>query len=121
MYKLTRKEMKILRNLGETLPKTFYMASEVHRMKGRDLLLDKNIDASKIKGGVKPDNIYEVKVPTKHLVNHNSRLLTAFESGGMAAVDEYCTGVMDLVELQFKVKGIVPAEMATPHKIFATC
>lgn len=113
MNKLSRKEMKLLKDLAATLPKTYYEASEVHRMKGSVILANKDIDVSKLKGPIKPDSIYEVNVPTKHLVNHNNRLVTAFHNGGLAAVEQYANEVMELVESQFKTKAVIPAELAT--------
>lgn len=113
MNKLSRKEMKLLRKLADTLPKTYYEASEVHRMKGSEILANKEIDVSKIKGPIKPDGIYMVSVPTRHSVNHNNRLVTAFHNGGLAAVEQYANEVMELVDSQFKTKAVVPAELST--------
>lgn len=113
MHKLTRKERELIRQLANQLPKTFYEANEVHNMKGSAILADNAIDTSKFKGPIHPEKMYVVNVPTKHYVNHNNRLITAFESGGMVAVDEYCQGVLELIDNQFKTKGVIPAEMAT--------
>lgn len=100
MNKLTRKETELIRELAKSLPKTFYEANDKVRMSGADIMKDKNIDVSKFEGKIKPEGLYLVNVPKKYPVNHSNRLMTAFENGGLKAVDDYARGVMDLVEAQ---------------------
>lgn len=98
MKKISRKERELIKKLANNLPVTYYEAQEKALLKGIEILKDKNITKGDFQGQILPNKFYEVGRTVRRQVNHNNRLTTAFENGGLEAVDKYCVEVFELVE-----------------------
>lgn len=107
MHKITRKEREILRKLANELPQTYYEANEKFILSGMEILKDPSIKTNNFNGPIIPNKKYEIARTVQKPVNHNNRLTTAFESGGLEAVDKYCLEVFDLVHGEKQVDNIV--------------
>lgn len=88
MLTITKKERKLLENLAKELPATQYTANI--RMSGSEII-EKKIPSNY---PIDPKKYYGVAV--KYPTNHKSRIITAYQSGGMEAVKKYCAEVQEL-------------------------
>jgi hypothetical protein len=96
MYRVTKKEAKQLKKMAQELPTTYYEAKRDRIVDGAEALKNKKID----KGGfaVAPNSMYIVSKNDLFPVNHEKRIVKAYEHKGMEGVQEYCTKVLDLVQ-----------------------
>lgn len=116
MNKITRKEREILRKLANELPQTYYEANEKFILSGLEILKDPSIKTNNFNGPIIPNKKYEIARKVMKPVNHNNRLITAFESGGLEAVDKYCIEVHELV-----YGSIEPIPLNETNNTFSEC
>jgi hypothetical protein len=91
MLKPTKKEKKLLKNLAKELPETMYRANQSRLVSPEEMLRQRG---EVIPAGTLAQMTKSVMVP----VNHERRMVKAYEQGGMEAVKEYVRGVMELVK-----------------------
>lgn len=97
MNKITRKDREILKRIANELPQTFYEAKEKFILSGIEILKNPDIKTNNFNGPIVPNKKYEIARKVMKPVNHHNRLITAYEGGGLDAVDKYCMEVHDLV------------------------
>lgn len=104
MLKLTKAERKKFKELAQALPQTFYKAYVGTKVTGEEILkTKKTYGESKVVSG----KSYVLSKEASFPVNHENRLIKAYESGGMQAVETYCREVQNLViNAHTEVNGI---------------
>lgn len=99
MLKPTKKEQKMLVEMAKSLPPTWYQANI--RKTGREL-------KEKF-----PNQEFELNrtynYPVKYPTNHKNRILSAYKSGGMEAVNQYVKEVLELVKNENSFKATIAA------------
>ena len=105
MLRLTNSQRDKIKKLAKMLPATQYEAN-VNRMVIGAEIIAKKIDTGKFKT-IDPKKRYAVAVKQLFPVNHEKRLVKAYENGGMEAVEDYCKEVQSLVvDSLSEIKGL---------------
>ena len=87
MRKIHKHQMKILKELGNILPKQQYRFKGIQKVTGEDAILSgqKEIDGKEINS----EEEYTMTMPFSNTANHTNRLKSSFRRNGIAGIIKY--------------------------------